>query len=133
MNRQAAKHQSVVTAAGAFVGCLEQLEAAPQILVGFSGGLDSTVLLHLLSEALPPERVTAVHIHHGLSNNADAWQQHAKQVCQALGVRLIAESVSINASGAGLESAARDARYGVFEKHLVEGGLLLLGHHADTL
>ena len=131
MNRQAAKQQSEVTVAAAFANCLEQLEAAPQVLVGFSGGLDSAVLLHLLSEALPPERITAVHIHHGLSVNADAWQQHAKQVCQTLGVRLIAESVSIDASGAGIESAARDARYAVFEKHLLEGGLLLLGHHAD--
>ena len=131
MNKQAAKQQSEVTVAAIFASCLEELEAAPQILVGFSGGLDSAVLLHLLSEALPPERITAVHIHHGLSVNADAWQQHAKQVCQSLGVRLIAESVSVNATGAGLESAARDARYEVFEKHLVEGGLLLLGHHAD--
>ena len=131
MNRQAAKQQSAVTVAAAFADCLEQLEAAPQVLVGFSGGLDSAVLLHLLSEALPPERITAVHIHHGLSANAGDWQQHAKQVCQGLGVRLIAESVSIDASGAGIESAARDARYAVFEKHLVEGGLLLLGHHAD--
>lgn len=131
MNKQAAKQRSGVTLAAAFANCREQLEAAPQILVGFSGGLDSAVLLHLLSETLPPERITAVHIHHGLSVNADAWQQHAKQVCQALGVRLITESVSINTSGAGLESAARDARYAVFEKHLVEGGLLLLGHHAD--
>ena len=117
MNRQAAKQQSAVTVAAAFADCLEQLEAAPQVLVGFSGGLDSAVLLHLLSEALPPERITAVHIHHGLSANAGDWQQHAKQVCQGLGVRLIAESVSIDASGAGIESAARDARYAVCEKH----------------
>ena len=56
------KHQPAVTAAAVFADWLEQLEAAPQILVGFSGGLDSTVLLHLLCELLPPERITAVHI-----------------------------------------------------------------------
>ena len=67
MNRGASKHRSAVTAAAVFADWLEQLEAAPQILVGFSGGLDSTVLLHLLCELLPPERITAVHIHHGLS------------------------------------------------------------------
>jgi tRNA(Ile)-lysidine synthase len=131
VNRQAAKHPSVVNAAAAFAGCLEQLEAAPQILVGFSGGLDSAVLLHLLAEVIAPERITAVHVNHGLSANADDWQQHAMAVCQALGLRLITESVSVNKSGSGLESAARDARYGVFEKYLVKGGLLLLGHHAD--
>lgn len=131
MNRGASTPQAAVTAAGVFADWLEQLEAAPQILVGFSGGLDSTVLLHLLCELLPPERITAVHIHHGLSENADDWQQHAKALCQSLGVRLISESVVINEAGAGLESAARDARYTVFEKQLVKNGVLLLGHHAD--
>ena len=125
------KHQPAVTAAAVFADWLEQLEAAPQILVGFSGGLDSTVLLHLLCELLPPERITAVHIHHGLSENADNWQQHAKALCHSLGVPLISESVAVNETGSGLESAARDARYNVFEKHLIEDGLLLLGHHAD--
>jgi len=131
MNRQASKQPIGITAEVVFSSWLDQLESAPQLLVGFSGGLDSTVLLHLLCELLPPERVTALHIHHGLSDNADHWQQHAKQVCQSLGVHLVAESVLVTETGAGLESAARDARYAVFEKRLVEGGLLLLGHHAD--
>ena len=129
--KRASKQQSAVTAVAVFADWFDQLEAAPQILVGFSGGLDSTVLLHLLCELLPPERITAVHIHHGLSANADDWQQHAKTLCHSLGVRLISESVVVNKTGAGLESAARDARYKVFEEHLIEDGLLLLGHHAD--
>jgi len=131
VNRGASTQQAAVTAAGVFADWLEQLEAAPQILVGFSGGLDSTVLLHLLCELLPPERITAVHIHHGLSENADDWQRHAKALCHSLGVRLISESVVVNETGAGLEAAARDARYTMFEKQLVKNGVLLLGHHAD--
>ena len=131
MNRGPSKQQPALTAAVVFADWLKQLEAAPQILVGFSGGLDSTVLLHLLCELLPPERITAVHIHHGLSGNADDWQQHAKALCHSLGVSLVTESVVVNETGAGLESAARDARYKVFEECLVEDGLLLLGHHAD--
>jgi tRNA(Ile)-lysidine synthase len=131
VNRGASTQQAAVTAAGVFADWLEQLEAAPQILVGFSGGLDSTVLLHLLCELLPPERITAVHIHHGLSENADDWQQHAKALCHSLGVRLISESVVVNETGAGLEAAAREARYTMFEKQLVKNGVLLLGHHAD--
>ncbi|ETN93109.1 tRNA(Ile)-lysidine synthase [Gammaproteobacteria bacterium MOLA455] len=131
VNKAALKQQSVVTAAAVFADWLEQLEAAQQILVGFSGGLDSTVLLHLLCELLPPERLTAIHIHHGLSENADEWQRHAKALCHSLGVPLISEAAVVKETGAGLESAARDARYSLFEKYLIEDGVLLLGHHAD--
>ena len=55
-----------------------QLEDAPQILVGFSGGLDSTVLLALLCDIIPAKRLCAVHINHGLSDNADKWQSHVE-------------------------------------------------------
>ena len=54
------------------------------------------------------------------------WQQHAEAFCQSLGVRLHSESVVINEAGAGLESAARDARYQVFEK-LVKDGCAAFG------
>ncbi|MCH9689352.1 MAG: hypothetical protein K0U10_01715, partial [Gammaproteobacteria bacterium] len=53
----------------------EQLLSYSQIVVGFSGGLDSTVLLHILSsDAVLSQKLHAVHIHHGLSPHADAWQ-----------------------------------------------------------
>lgn len=109
----------------------QQLEEAPQVLVGLSGGLDSTVLLSLVCDLVAAEKVVAVHINHGLSPNADSWQEHCAQFCQFLGVHLHSEKVSVIESGDGLESAARDARYKVFEKLLVAGGILLLGHHAD--
>ena len=90
MNRQASKQPIGITAEVVFSSWLDQLESAPQLLVGFSGGLDSTVLLHLLCELLPPERVTALHIHHGLSDNADHWQQHAKDLSsRAMWLQLI--------------------------------------------
>jgi tRNA(Ile)-lysidine synthase len=108
-----------------------QLEDAPQILVGFSGGLDSTVLLALLCDIIPAKRLCAVHINHGLSDNADKWQSHAEGFCQSLGVQLRCETVSVKGAGEGLEAAAREARYQVFARLLQTGGLLLLGHHAD--
>ena len=114
-----------------FGSWLGQLEVAPQILVGFSGGLDSTVLLKLLCEAVPVERLCAVHVNHGLSDNADQWQVHAEAVCSSLGVELHCETVSVVVAGEGLEAAAREARYGVFERLIEKDGLLLLGHHAD--
>ena len=60
---------------------MKTLEQAPQILVGFSGGLDSTVLLALLAEVIPVERLCAVHVNHSLSPNANTWQTHVEDFC----------------------------------------------------
>ena len=113
---------------------LSQYRASPRWLVGFSGGLDSTALLDLLvqlsrSEQLPP--LMAVHVNHGLSPNADAWQLHCEQVCRRLGVPLESRRVEVSNSGKGVEAAAREARYAVFEELLEPGGVVLLAHHLD--
>ncbi|MBC3949740.1 tRNA lysidine(34) synthetase TilS [Pseudomonas folii] len=106
---------------------------APAWHIGFSGGLDSTVLLHLLAELaerenLPP--LTAIHVHHGLQAVADAWPLHCQQVCEALGVSLQVISVQVK-SGASLEQAAREARYTAFSECLAENEVLLTGQHQD--
>ena len=115
--------------------CLEryraELEAAPRVLVGLSGGVDSVVLLHLLQRMLDPQKIEALHINHGLSPNALQWQENAQQLCRKLGVRCHIEQVEVSGSGEGLEAAARNARYQVFENYLSDGGLLLLAHHGD--
>ena len=84
--------------------------------VGYSGGLDSTVLLHLLA-GLRGEfgfHLFAAHIHHGLSPQADAWAAHCRLRCADLDVPLRVEHVVVNRAGQGLEAAAREARYRVF-------------------
>jgi tRNA(Ile)-lysidine synthase len=102
--------------------------------LGFSGGLDSTVLLELLCELrqqhqLPELR--AVHINHRLSPQAANWQAHCERRCQALGVPLEVRSVDVVAAGKGPEAAARSARYAVFEELLRADHALLLAHHLD--
>ncbi|WP_323847242.1 tRNA lysidine(34) synthetase TilS [Microbulbifer magnicolonia] len=97
--------------------------------VGFSGGLDSTVLLHLLRKR--GVELRALHIHHGLSANADAWQAHCAAVACALDVPFVARRVRIDAAGRGLEQAARAARYRVFAEILQPGDQLLLAQHGD--
>lgn len=107
--------------------------AVPALHVAFSGGLDSTVLLHLLialsrRQPLPP--IHAIHVHHGLQATADAWPAHCRQVCAALGVPLRIERVQVR-SGASLEEAARQARYAAFSRALGPGEWLLVAQHRD--
>ncbi|AUM68485.1 tRNA lysidine(34) synthetase TilS [Pseudomonas fluorescens] len=101
--------------------------------IAFSGGLDSTVLLHLLAslaktQTLPP--LSAIHIHHGLQAVADAWPDHCRSVCKALGVPLEVVSVQVQ-PGASIERAARDARYGAFVAALRSNEVLLTAQHRD--
>jgi len=101
--------------------------------VGFSGGLDSTVLLHLFArlrdQGLSGE-LQAVHVHHGLQPAADAWVAHCGRVCAALDIPLAIRRVRID-EAASLERAAREARYAAFAEVLPAGGCLLLGQHRD--
>ncbi|MCJ8204092.1 tRNA lysidine(34) synthetase TilS [Pseudomonas sp. RGM2987] len=101
--------------------------------IAFSGGLDSTVLLHLLASlskhhALPT--LSALHVHHGLQAAADAWPEHCRSVCEVLGVPLQLVSVQVR-PGASIERAARDARYGAFVAAIHDNEVLLTAQHRD--
>lgn len=100
------------------------------ILVAYSGGLDSTVLLHQLV-ASNPGRVRALHVHHGLHADADAWAAHCQRTCDALGIELIVEHVQVEDHGLGREGDARAARHTAFARLLRDGEVLALAHHRD--
>ena len=129
VNRQG--HRQALTATNVFALWQQQLDSAPQILVALSGGLDSTLLLHLLAEVVPLKRIRAIHINHGLSPDADAWQAQVEAYCHSLGVSFYAETIQVVADGEGLEAAARSGRYEVFKRVLGKDAVLLLGHHGD--
>src|SRR5690554_4432086 len=83
------------------------------VLVGFSGGLDSTVLLHLLAadSQVRGRGLRAIHVHHGLLAEADAWAGHCLDICDGLDMPLEVARVRVDhATGLGLEAAARQAR-----------------------
>ena len=107
---------------------------AGPVLVGYSGGMDSTALLHLLAAdgAIRARGLRAIHVHHGLQTQADDWAQHCQATCAALDLPLTIARVAVDRSaGQGLEAAARLARYQAFEAALEEGGILALAHHRD--
>ncbi|MEM7294186.1 MAG: tRNA lysidine(34) synthetase TilS, partial [Pseudomonadota bacterium] len=101
-------------------------------LLGYSGGLDSSVLLHQLAAIAQRPALHAIHVNHQLSPYADNWQAHAQMVCDQLQVPLTVITVPAPENrGKGLEDAARAARYQAFESVLEEGDVLMLAHHQD--
>lgn len=120
---------------GALADALSGLGDAPHWYVAFSGGVDSTVLLHLLlrwrhaNPGAPP--LTAIHINHGLQREADTWRTHCEAECKKMHIPLICHRVEVRAGSRGLEAAAREARYRVFERQLRAGEVLFLAHHND--
>ncbi len=109
--------------------CASAPDSAQRWRVAYSGGLDSTVLLHLAWASGWPVR--AVHIHHGLQADADAWVEHCRQVCAGLGVSLDVVYVSLRPQGEGVEAAARTARYQALAEGCQADECVLSAHHAD--
>lgn len=97
-----------------------------RIAVGLSGGVDSVVLLHKLHEV---PGISAIHVHHGLSKNADAWAAFCRRLCKRLGVPLTVRKVKVARSGEGLEAAARASRYQAFSE--LKTGCIALAHNLD--
>lgn len=110
---------------------LSRLSHFNKLIVGFSGGLDSTVLLHVLA-SYPTlfAKLVAVHVNHGISARAPHWQAHCEQFCHHLDIPLITQSVQFDRS-ANIEERARIARYAVFSSLMTEQNCLILGHHLD--
>src|SRR5688572_4394669 len=104
---------------------------AGPVCVAYSGGLDSSVLLHLLATTAGPSPLRALHVHHGLHPQADAWAEHCTRICATLGVPLTVVRVSVVPAGDGPEAAARAARHGAFAEALIDGEVLALAHHRD--
>ena len=102
----------------------------PRLLVGYSGGMDSHVLLHQLVAAGLGHKCCALHINHGISPYADLWQAHCGQVCTDLGVDINVVKLHLSSAG-NLEAEARQGRYQAFEQAMQINDVLLLGHHQD--
>jgi tRNA(Ile)-lysidine synthase len=109
----------------------EHVETGDRISLGLSGGLDSSVLLHLLVR-LRPEfgySLQAEHVNHRISPHADEWADICAHICSAVDVPLSIHAVDVVDSGEGIEAAARRARYAVFAG--LDADVLALAHQRD--
>lgn len=115
----------------------QHLSPQPKLLLALSGGLDSCVLLHLLAEVkhIFLFELQAMHVHHGLSPNADAWTALCAKTCESLHVPLQVVYVNVDLSGKqGIEAAARELRYqALFNQKFGEvlPDYVVTAHHQD--
>lgn len=107
--------------------------AAPRRwIVAFSGGIDSSVLLHALAKSDTQIPLLAVHVDHGLHPESGTWAKRCAAIASSLDVDFRSARVDVVVDGAGgPEAAARDARYEAFLSIVEEGDCLLSGHHED--
>ncbi|TCB51736.1 tRNA lysidine(34) synthetase TilS [Acinetobacter sp. ANC 4779] len=118
-------------------GVLNQIQCFPTgstFLIGCSGGMDSMLLLHLMSY-LYPEKIRAIYIDHQLQAISADWGKFVSEQCAALNVPCLVEKVDVQQGN--LEQQARTARYQAYSKHLKPNEILVLAHHqqdqAETL
>jgi tRNA(Ile)-lysidine synthase len=103
-------------------------------IVAYSGGLDSSVLLHALatSSAQHGVALVAVHIDHGLHKDSEQWAEQCRAAVANIGVEFQSKRVEVDpAAGKGQEAAARDARYAALGALMSSGDWILSAHHQD--
>ena len=113
---------------------LQHLNGRQSLLVAFSGGVDSTVLLQALVNLRQKSQnlqLRAIYIHHGLSKNADSWAEHCQQQCNVWQIPLIIEKVKLDRAAGNIEAQAREARYQAIYRHLKSDELLCTAQHLD--
>lgn len=102
--------------------------------VAYSGGLDSSVLLHVMAAVAGQltAPIAAVHVDHGLSSHSANWSAQCAEICRSLGVSIDIRKVTASpVPGESPEAAAREARYGAIRELMSAGDVLVMAHHQD--
>ncbi len=118
---------------------ISYLDQSNKIILAFSGGLDSSVLIDSFLYFMEKQdiknyknKILLCHVNHNLSKFADSWVKHCQVQADKWGVSLVIENIKdTNFNGDGLELWARKARYNIFNNHLKAADILLTGHHMD--
>ena len=113
----------------------QSIDFKKKIYIAFSGGIDSSVLVDILGKNASKLKlnITVIHVNHNISSNSLTWMKHCKEFCSKLDLNFISEEVNIISSGGGIESAARKARYKIFNKYLNNEEQILTAHHMNDV
>jgi len=106
----------------------------PQIIIAYSGGLDSSVLLHAayqLKKQNEISNLSAAHVNHGLQQHADDWQNHCQQICEGYQLELKTKRLNLAEKNKRSEADARNGRFQFFEQLVDDGQLIMFAHHLD--
>ncbi len=105
-----------------------------KFLVAFSGGLDSTVLLYALKQALVKEKlnkeILAIHVDHKQNKNSKNWIEHCKKFCETMQVSFACSQIKSNKKALS-ENDLRNLRYEIFSEFVDKNSTLFLAHHLD--
>lgn len=117
---------------------LTPFKSGQAFMLGFSGGMDSVVLLSAMQKLKSNKSLNltfrAMHVNHGLQMNAEQCQEFCARFCEEREIDFFSESLNLDATKklkSGIENVARQARYNIFESRLQTNEVLLLAHHLD--
>lgn len=106
-----------------------------ELILGFSGGVDSRLLLEMIYRYIqthPQFSLRAIHVHHGLNPCADQWADYCAEQCHKLHIPLHIERIQLERQNRqSLEDIAREARYHIFRQSMHETAMLVTAHHQD--
>lgn len=101
------------------------------IIIGYSGGVDSSVLLDITKDLDIP--TIAIYINHNIHPDALKWQLHCQTICNNANIDFIAHSLDQAPKGESFEAWASKQRMDFFIEIMSQysSPILLLGHHLD--
>jgi tRNA(Ile)-lysidine synthase len=102
-------------------------------LIAYSGGMDSTVLLHKMlkiREKNPQIKIRAIHINHNIHSSSKKWEKHCIKICQKYTIPLITKEINIPLEK-NIEERLRIKRYNTIYNYLLYDEILLTGHHLN--